>query len=72
MYAGDTGVFAPNLAGAGVQNKLLEAVAARRPILIGVACAHAYRDNPAVLTFSTRSELLEQYRRLEAHQARRP
>lgn len=72
VYAGDTGVFAPNLAGAGVQNKLLEAVAARRPILIGVACAHAYRDNPAVLTFSTRSELLEQYRRLEAHQARRP
>ncbi len=67
VYRGQTLVFAPNLRGAGVQNKLIEALAAQRPILIGKEAAGEHEVEDLVHTFTTREEMIRQLRALETY-----
>ncbi len=65
IYRGQTAVFVPNLAEAGQQNKLLEALRAGRPVLAGQAVAVDLADGETVATYADADELRDQMRRLQ-------
>lgn len=67
VYRGQTAVFAPNLAGAGLQNKLWEALHAGRPLLIGAPAAGAHGAMQGVLTFSDRDDLFRKFNDLMSY-----
>lgn len=52
LYAGATAVFVPNRRGSGIPNKLLEAVAAQRPIILDRSLADLLEPHPWVFPFA--------------------
>lgn len=57
VYEGQTAVFAPNISGMGVQNKVWEAVWAGRPVLVGEEAAGSLIESPWVHTFQSKEDL---------------
>lgn len=49
IYSGDTGVFVTNVLQSGVPNKLVEAIAAQRPVLMHVSLRRLVNPHPWVI-----------------------
>lgn len=65
VYAGRTAVFAPNVEGVGLQNKVWEAYCAGRPVLVGAQAAGSLRSEPGVLSFWGLDDLAVKFAELE-------
>jgi hypothetical protein len=57
VYEGQTVVFAPNISGMGIQNKVWEAIWAGRPVLVGADAAGALSTSEWVRTFAEKDDL---------------
>jgi hypothetical protein len=64
LYEGDTVVFVSNVAGSGRPNKLLEAVACRRPIIVHESLASEVSGQENVHFYSNRTDLSRLLERL--------
>lgn len=63
VYSGQTVVFAPNTSSVGLQNKIIEGFAARRPV-IAAAVSPDLRSHPLLLPYATQNELEALLRRV--------
>lgn len=57
VYVGECAVFAPNLSGAGMQNKVWEALCAGRRVLTGGSAAVALFESPLIVQYGSESDL---------------
>lgn len=64
VYSGNSAVFIPNMGGSGVPNKLIDALAARRPVLIHKSASGGLEENPLVFIFEDDLELAKILQRL--------
>ncbi|MET4134186.1 glycosyltransferase family 4 protein [Pseudarthrobacter sp. PvP090] len=64
IYQGNTAVYIPNMHGSGVPNKLIDAISARRPVIVHRSVSGGFENNSLVFVFDNEAQLLANLRRL--------